>query len=219
MSEEIENPGTPDETGTKAVKPLPWYQVWIKALTQPSIQTYEELSALPQANARTAHNWVFLSAGVGTVIALWFRLGAVSFFLICGGFLFAALLSALVFIFTTAVAQFIARILGGQGTYGKLAFCVSSFLAPLYFLNLIVSSVIPSAAAILGILVGIYTLVLLAFSIKAVNLFAWWKAILISVTWLFLAALLAAAVVLVFGGFFAGVDEAFEEILRDAETR
>ena len=37
--------------------PEPFYQVWIKALTRPSEQTYAELAASPNAKANTAYLW------------------------------------------------------------------------------------------------------------------------------------------------------------------
>ena len=70
MSDEIMTP-EPQET----TPPEPWLNIWIDALTKPSVETFEWIAESPHANTRTAYNWVFIASAIG--VAVTFLLGQV----------------------------------------------------------------------------------------------------------------------------------------------
>ena len=42
-------------------EPMPWYQVWIAAITKPNEENFRKLAALPNAKPSTAYLWIFLA--------------------------------------------------------------------------------------------------------------------------------------------------------------
>jgi hypothetical protein len=199
MSEEILTPEPQGET-----TPEPWLNIWIDALTKPSVETFERISDSPHATTRRAYNWVFIASAIGAVVT-----GLISFAPAAGvetegllgvslGMLIclvpvSGLFAVLGLIISAGISQAVASALGGEGTFSKLAYAIASYAAPLSLVSSAMST-IPYVQC-LGIPLAVYGIVLNVIAIKAVNKFSWARAVGSSV--LILVGLLALVAVLV----------------------
>jgi hypothetical protein len=80
------------------------------------------------------------------------------------------------FALVTGITQLVAKILGGSGTYSKLAYATAAYSAPLSLLTTALGA-IPYVGYVTTPLGWIYGLVLNVIAVKAVNKFGWGKAI------------------------------------------
>jgi len=185
--------------------PEPFYQVWIKALTRPSEQTYAELAASPNAKANTAYLWYFVAALVqfffvslvqGAVMKRTLEQmgggqygqfnsgGGIAGTLItavCGAPVLAVI-GVLFFALGTAIVQWIAKMFGGRGNFTQLAYVLSAILSPFLLLSSVLTllSAIPFVGlcfSLVSMLAGLYVLVLEIMAVKGVNQFGWGAAI------------------------------------------
>jgi len=173
-------------------------QIWGKALTKPSEQTFEEIASSPNAKASTAYLWIFIASLIQMFLVAIIQssligsyasqygfgdtfgnrgLGSVLIGAICGAPILAAL-TTLFFAIGVFVVQWIARMFGGTGTTDRLAYSLASIVAPFSIITGILTlfSAIPFVGlCISGLLTiaGIYVLVLEAMAVKAVNRFSW----------------------------------------------
>ncbi len=213
-----------------------WSEVWLKAITRPSVATYETLVSMPDLSTGTAYAWVFVGALVGYIFA--FLIGSVFggfagfgqpeaiipyggsgfsiLLLVCVGPL-VSLLSVLGLMISAGITQFIATALGGTGTYGKLVYAYAAYLAPLSVIASIVGAI--PVVNCLTIPLGIYGLVLNVTAVKAVNEFGWGRAIASS--FLILASILviiAVVVIVVLALLGPAIGNIFENILEGIVT-
>lgn len=172
-------------------------EVWMKALTKPSEQTYAELANSPAANPNKAYLWVFLGAlvdvGLSILIQAVFTgasgsgpqlrdlVGGSMIALICVVPVLAVL-AVLGFIISTALVQWVAGLFKGTGTYSQLAYVLGAISAPTALVSAVLSIfyAIPFLGFCLwpvGILLGIYVIVLSVTAVKGVNKFGWGQAI------------------------------------------
>jgi hypothetical protein len=86
-----------------------------------------------------------------------------------------AVISVGLFILVAAISQFIARAIGGIGTYASLANVLAAALAPITILIALAS--VTTIAEPLGFLLAVYGIVLDVIAVKAVHQFGWAKAI------------------------------------------
>jgi len=161
----------PSNTPVLESKPGPagWLQVWMKAFTKPSEQTFIELTAGPEAVAKTAYIWIFIAGTVSGVIQAIMR-GIYSAMgispqipipgleqyipqtasgdpgaivgTIVGGLCaapFAGLISVLFFAIGVAITQWIAKLFGGTGSYEKLAYAVAAISFPYSIITAVLS--------------------------------------------------------------------------------
>lgn len=177
-------------------------QIWGKALTKPSEQTFAEISSSPNARASTAYLWVFVAsliqlfltalvqsrlissymqqAGVDTGFAAR-GLGSTLIGAICGAPIGAAV-TTLLFALGVAVVQWIAKMFGGTGNTDRLAYSIAAVWAPFAIIAGLLSlfSAVPFVglcfSAVLS-LAGIYVFVLEVMAVKAVNNISWGAAI------------------------------------------
>lgn len=184
--------------------PEPFYQTWLKALTRPNEQNFAEMALSAGASPNKAYLWVFLTNLVNMLVA--FALQGVNMrqmqqFLppeagqyfsqpaggvglvgaLCGAPISAAL-SVLFFALGVAIVQWIAKMFGGRGDYGKLAYVMGAIAAPVALLSAILTllSAIPFIGILFGLVsavVGLYTLFLNITAVKGVNQFGWGQAI------------------------------------------
>ncbi|NOY99823.1 MAG: hypothetical protein GXP40_11605 [Chloroflexi bacterium] len=191
-----------ENTPIPAGEPMPWYQVWITALTKPNERTFAELAAQPGADAKKAYLWVFLTSLVtmflmaivqSTVmmprLARQFSQYGGDFGGSMGGSLigmlcaapFAAGFAVLVFMVVVGIIQWIAKLFGGTGSYDKLAYTFSAIMSPaaLVSTGFTLLSVIPVVGfcfSLFSMAFGVYVLVLEVMAVKAVNDLDWGKA-------------------------------------------
>ncbi|MDX1435207.1 MAG: Yip1 family protein [Anaerolineales bacterium] len=234
--------GQPDEVAPPEHKgPLPWQQVWIRALTRPSEDTFLDLlEREPDVDAVKAFGWValatFIGAVVMTALTMLYSLFGVGFFAgedllpTMGGSAFigmiclvpvAIIVGIISFALYSAIIQVIARILGGVGTYGELTYTFAAYGAPLGLISLIITP-LPYIGLCLGPLFGIYGLVLNVMAVKASHRLDWGRAIVASLSLVILSLLLGCClIVLASAGIVAvapSINELFPEIIRQLST-
>jgi hypothetical protein len=177
-------------------------QIWGKALTKPSEQTFAEISSSPNAKASTAYLWVFLASLIQLFLTALVQSRLLGSYLqqagmdtgnlargfgstligaICGAPI-AAAVTTLFFALGVAVVQWIARMFGGTGNTDRLAYSIASVWAPFAIIAGVLSlfGAIPFVglcfSAVLSI-AGIYIFVLEVMAVKAVNNISWGAAI------------------------------------------
>lgn len=178
--------------------PTSFFQTWVDALTKPNEQTYAKIASSPEANPTKAYVWIFIASLVNFLIVLLAQgaimrnmlqqfgdtsggirstLGGGILAALCGA-PFSAIFSVLAFAIVVVIVQWVAKMFGGQGNFNQLAYTWGAIIAP----YTLVSSVLTLLSAIpfvgfcftgLGVLGGIYVLVLEVMSVKAVNRFGW----------------------------------------------
>jgi len=160
---------------------------WRRVLTQPGEPVFEQEKANPNGTLQTALIWMVI-AGVVAAIFGWLAglIGAstASAFLdqalppdaraqvgpMIGAFTGGAGLAAIItvpigFLIGTFIIHLIAKMLGGQGDYGKFAYLASTYQAPLTMASAILS-IIPFLGGCVAFLVLIYTYVESYFAVK-----------------------------------------------------
>lgn len=177
-------------------------QVWQKALTKPSEETFAEIASSPNAKASTGYLWMFVAYLIQIFLAALVQnrlfstyanqygfgdvfanrgFGSVLFGAICSAPIGAAV-GTLFFAIAVFVIQWLAKMFGGRGTADKLAYTMAAILAPYLVISGIVTlfSAIPYVglciSAILA-LAGLYILVLEVMAVKGVNQVSWGAAI------------------------------------------
>ncbi|MBK8782035.1 MAG: YIP1 family protein [Anaerolineales bacterium] len=140
--------------------PAGWFQVWMKAVTKPSEQTFIEITDSPNATSKTAFLWVFIAGTISMIFqsilqAIYSATGTMPSIPIPGleqympasgggdvastgiSFVvslcispFVGLLSIAFFALFTAVVQWIAKMFGGVGTFEKLAYAFAAISLP-----------------------------------------------------------------------------------------
>ncbi len=226
------------ETYSSPPTPQPFYQIWIKAISKPNEQAYREIASAPDASVGKALLWVFLVALIsgllsaisvsvgGTYSSLFQELptgttdispGVVLISALCAA-PFGALFGVVIFAIGFALIQWVARLLGGSGTYAQLIYTVAAFVAPLGLIGALMSmlTLIPYVGlcfTLFNLLISLYLLYLEILAIKAVNAFGWLQAIgalfLPGLVIGFLCACLAAVAVIALG---PAIQDIFEQL-------
>lgn len=189
---------------------LSWSETWIKAVTEPSEESYTTIVNDPEASPRKAYLWVFITSVIG--YALVASLGGLmaagmlgmrgagelagGFFgaLVCGGPV-VGVISVIGLAIGAGIIQGIAKALGGEGTHSQLIYGMASYTAPISLVSSVLS-IIP-IVNYLSIPLSIYGIVLNVIAVKATNKFSWGRAIGASLGILVLIALIAGVVILV----------------------
>lgn len=164
---------------------LTWDEVWLSAISQPEAATFERILADPQATPKRAYRWLIFSsliaASLGFLLELVVGLATqgivnpttlISLFV---GVTVGPFIGVFAAAFNAALTQWVARGLGGQGTYSELIYVQAAYGAPL-------GIVIATLAAIPYINLLILPLLLYAFildliALRSVNRFGWETAI------------------------------------------
>jgi hypothetical protein len=180
-------------------------RIWWNALFRPSLKTYQDLANDPRASSQQAYRWVVRSGLVaGLVLALLQSAGNLGG--ICLGPIFAALLGLVGLVFVAGVSHGVAKVLGGAGTYARLAYATAAYTVPLMLITAVVGVVatasVPAFSA-LNMALSVYGLVLNTLAVKAVHQLSWGRAALPSVVlaglWLMLFIGVVILVVVVAG--------------------
>lgn len=132
-----------------------WYQIWIAAVTRPSIETFEEIAQDPRASVSRAFFWMFLATAVGNIVGAIAlsgvfgvfaplggveTLGEIVALMAVGGIMWACLgaaftlLSPLWFAIRVGVRHRVASSLGGAGSYEQMAYTFAAYSAPMSLL-------------------------------------------------------------------------------------
>jgi hypothetical protein len=206
MSEELDTPVL-----SQPPEELPWFQVWVNALSRPSEATYVELVRDPKASSGRAYLWVFFTSLIGYMFIMLGQFVGLGWSAMFGnspamgsgegGLLaltcqvpVAAVLSIISLTISAGITQLIAHALGGTGSFSKLVYAIAAYLAPLTLISGVLS-VIPFVN-LLSIPLGIYGIVLNVIAVKSVNQFGWGRAVLSSFI-IFAFALVLVAVIVI----------------------
>jgi hypothetical protein len=181
--------------------PLPWYQVWLKALTSPNVATYQDLVSRPGVTLGKACLWVGVVSVVATAISVVLVLAFSSLSLLdpaaqegidalsaLGGSAvliaclvpFAAVAAILGLLISAGISHLLARALGGTGTYEQLAYAIAAYSARSIVSSAILHTVRRRGG---GILLSFYLLFLNVLAIKAVHNISWGRADPVSSSW------------------------------------
>jgi hypothetical protein len=165
--------------------PAGWFQVWIKAVTQPNEQTFIDITEHPDASAKTAYIWIFIAgtiSGIIQAIATTIRMaigagsqfqipgmeqylpqttgggGSIGISLIVGlcASPLIGLFSVIFFALFVAIIQWIAKLFSGTGTYEKLLYAFAAITVPFTIVSSIF--VLFSAIPFVGICTGLISL-------------------------------------------------------------
>jgi hypothetical protein len=167
---------------------LPWYKVWIDALTRPSVAVYESFLQDIHATSQRAYVWLIISGLiVGLISALTDRAASVVIRIICDP-LFPGIVVVFSITIIAGLVQFLAQVIGGMGTYSKLIYALAAFNAPMTIISSFLLF-IPYGLWVNAAL-GIYWVVLSAIAVKAVHQLEWRKAIIAILPVILLAILL-----------------------------
>lgn len=194
MNEQTNAPMLPPPSGVAE-----WFSVWRDAVTKPSEQTFARIAQSPNVKLTTALLWIFLGSLVNFLLVslvqgqmtrqMMQNLGMEGVPDTSGGLItaicgapVAALISTVLTVLMIGVVQLIAKMFGGRGTFEQLAYAIAAILAPFSLISGILTllTAIPYAGAcfgIVGLVVGIYALVLEIMAVKGVNQFGWGQAI------------------------------------------
>jgi hypothetical protein len=178
---------------TEQPVPLEWHEVWLRALTKPSVATFEEIVTDPHASTNRAYKWVFVMSLVSQAIGLlggwltgrslyngpdpWEGVNTTLWSIICSPV--GAGIAVLSFIISVGILQWIAGLLEGSGRFDDLVFAAAAYQAPLAAVAAVFSLIMAwlPAAACLGAPLFLYLAVLHVMAIKAVNRFNWGRAV------------------------------------------
>ena len=233
MSEEFDTPSA-------EYKSLSWSEVWINALTKPSVATYERLVHDPGASANKAYLWVFICALIGYVFSSLIGLAIGGLFdggMFAGfnnSYLFGswfiqlicclpivAILAVVGLVISAGITQLIARALGGTGTYSELVYANAAYGAPISLVSGILFTV-PFVNLCLGIPLAIYSLVLTVIAVNAVNQLGWGKAIVAAfiVPVAITVFVICGAIAVISGLALTGpqIGDVFSDIVRELST-
>lgn len=173
-----------------------WQEVWQKAITEPSPETFLELNADPNANTNRAMTWIFvvglLSGLISVVGQAIFGVSAFAAFggssgdaaglggsLICGIILIPIIgvLAVIGSYIGVGIIHLLANIMGGNGTFNDMYYSYAAYSSPLSIISSLVG-IIPILGFLISIPLSIYGLVLNIIAIKAVYKFGWFQAVM-----------------------------------------
>jgi hypothetical protein len=172
------------------VLPIPWYWAWAGILSYPSVANFELLVQNPNAKQKTAYFWLAfvgipanlptIALLVGVVLKLAGNPPAAVVPLIAVGLAALLLLSSFVtilnLIIPVAIQNFIAKRLGGRGTYKQLIYAEATFYVPLLLITSLLN-LFPTVW-VFAYPLELYEVILSIVAIKAVHQFGWRKAII-----------------------------------------
>lgn len=183
------------------------FPVWSKVFTKPNQQTFLEITAHPDATAKNAYIWVFVagtfSGLVGSLVQLFVGITALrqvmpelnqspgfSAGFGIGGFLsaictapIAGVISVISFAISVALIHWVARFLGGQGSFDKIAYVFGAISAPVMVVSafLLPVNAIPYASFCtlpVSLLLALYVIYLQVTAVKSVHGFGWLEAVI-----------------------------------------
>jgi hypothetical protein len=218
---------------------LSFFQIWIRAVTQPKPETFQDLANRPDATLGRAFLWIVLVSMVtylfGVIVNLLISavfqtpsiyqqmfesgsssgIGAILLPMICGAPL-AALMAAIGASISAGLVQLISKMLGGTGTFTKQLYATACYSMPISLVLGIIGT-IPLVGSCIGILVAIYATVLLAMAIKGVQGFGWGQTIgTIAILWAGFAILLGCCAAIIAGALAAlgpAIRDMFQNIM------
>jgi hypothetical protein len=174
----------------------PWYRIWWRVYSSPSVQTYQSLAHLQGATLSRATTWVVIATAVTMLIPLvlyWLSGGLIVhddlsdavridgdeliwIFYIIGGVI-AIFVTAILFQISVAIINWLAQKLGGSGEADALGFLIGAILAPGQIADSLLEllPILPGLVLRLGLILFQAGLIVLA--LRATKTLSWARAI------------------------------------------
>jgi len=186
-----------DETfGSEDIESKPFYQIWIDAVTKPTLANYTKIVNDPKASLGTALLWLAGAGFLGSLIsgtiqsifganaAVYEMLGteystSTSFFGVIGGAFASLFLTPLAALILVGIMHLVSRALGGAGSFEKMLYGYAAFWVPISLINAVIGGI--PVVSCLTFAVLIYALVLNVFANQAVYGYDTGKAVISSV--------------------------------------
>jgi hypothetical protein len=182
-----------------AARSYAFYDAWMTVLSTFDIESYEDVLNDPEAGAGRAFEWV---AYAGIISGLVFPLSLMSnpqftelmsmpefssLFGNTGTTAFAVILALVMAVLTpifsviglaisAGIQNFLAVSFGGNGYYGRTAYAIAAYLAPITIL-IAVLGIIPLVGQCLTSLIGFYNIVLSVRALRAAHSLSIWQAL------------------------------------------
>jgi len=204
MDEQFKEPIPPDLMSTETAGMAGWFDAWMKAVTKPNEQTYVSLALSATGKTSTALLWIFIGSlasfffdGLvfgakmqGVVQQMYQQLslgaaprsfGTILIITICGAPV-VAVIRVVFFVAFTGVVQWIAKMLGGKGTFEQLLYVFAAISVPFILVSTVLTLLgaipyIEPFFVILSFALSIYALVLAVMAVKGANDIGWGKAV------------------------------------------
>jgi hypothetical protein len=173
-----------------------WFNIWRRALTQPSTATFEQLERHPQVTMMNALIWDAIAGAIGGflggIIAMGTRDAGVGN--IFTSAIFGALLGVIGLLVYALIVYAIARAQGGTGTFEIQVALLGTFIPPLLLITTLLGQ-IPIVGGTVGFLLAIYQIYLYIVATQAAQNITLGKAVIAVLlpSLLILCCLIAAA--------------------------
>jgi hypothetical protein len=173
-----------------------WFNIWRRALTQPSATTFEQLERHPQVTMMNALIWDAIAGAIGGflggIIAMGTRDAGVGN--IFTSAIFGALLGVIGLLVYALIVYAIARAQGGTGTFEIQVALLGTFIPPLLLITTLLGQ-IPIVGGTVGFLLAIYQIYLYIVATQAAQNITLGKAVIAVLlpSLLILCCLIAAA--------------------------
>jgi hypothetical protein len=173
-----------------------WFNIWRRALTQPSAATFEQLERHPQVTMLNALIWDAIAGAIGGflggIIAMATRDAGVGN--IFTSALLGALLGVIGLLVYALIVYAIARAQGGTGTFEIQVALLGTFIPPLLLITTLLGQ-IPILGGTVGFLLAIYQIYLYIVATQAAQNITLGKAVIAVLlpSLLILCCLIAAA--------------------------
>ncbi len=170
---------------------LTWQEVWSTAVMNPSVESFELILSDPAARPQRAYTWVFLTVTFSAIVNMIFMLSNIDSLIPASSLMpsgysfgpvivptmicmavFAGPFAILALIIGAGILQFIARLLGGVGTFREFVYVYGAILAPIALVSTafnILPLSLSGITQLLGFALSIYQFVLVGKALKAVN--------------------------------------------------
>jgi hypothetical protein len=148
----------PPSSGFNAAE---WPNIWVKALTHPSVATFEELERHPQVTMMNALIWSAISSAIGGLLG-----GLIGIFTknsgiggVITGAVFGAIGGVIGLLIFAIITYAICKAQGGTGTFETQVALLGTIIPPLSLVSLILGQ-IPILGAVIGLVLSLYGLYL-----------------------------------------------------------
>lgn len=201
-----------------------WSEIWSQAITQPNLQSYQDLMEESNRTLTRAFLWLMGASAIGFLIQLPLTLLSdnnvfeaalgsalavvVCFpFLIVIGFGFYLLGQAIIFV--------IAKVLGGKGEFTDQVWLSTAYSAPASLVSAVLGylNLIPCIGALVSLGFALYTFVLGVIALNTVHQYGWFRAVATLILPLLLFVFFICCVLIVLGGATADVFENIQSTL------
>jgi hypothetical protein len=173
-----------------------WHEVFYAVLTQPKLETFQELLKDPQAKAQRAYLWMLLPTILSGISSQAITSGITGFDwleIVLFGVVLGGIFGLIYFIAIGWIIQRVAIFFGGDKMgYGKFHYARGMYMPVLviaYSLVLILLGQNPNIAQFAFSFILMIELILTGIALRAVNQLPWGQIILVVTTWYLLTAI------------------------------